>query len=459
MKHLLIFTIILSNILFAGSGNLGFSSARYESQGGTGVANPDRVYSVGMNPAGTMMLGDSSFFQFNVGFPNFGIGINNESFGTPEFEEYFSNDGKSKILSSQEEEEFISLFEDGNELMINSRINFLRVGFLLSPKLGAFTFSIDDNISFRANQPKELVALAMRGNELGSTYNFDDFSYQAAYLRSYSINYARPLITESEGFFKNLNIGVSAKLVQSFGYADFETNSASLHTDSSAKITLAFDAVGRSAAGDELYNQINNDGEFSPIFPSAGGSGIGFDVGAIGELQNGIRLGVSITDIGTINHDTNVEIATHALSTIVEELIESEIDSITDGGNKTISDESFDVTMPTALRFGATIPVHKFVPFMGLLNASIDVHQGLNNNFANSTNTRFAVGAEWLPFQSLPSVLVGYGNDRFNKSRVTLGFGYSIKLFDVYLGSRDFLSTISGGRRASLMLNIRWKIW
>ncbi|MDC1068014.1 DUF5723 family protein [Candidatus Kapabacteria bacterium] len=464
MKNLLIIAILLfASELFAGFGSFGLTSSRYVSQSGVGVANPDRIYSVGLNPAGTMMIGDSSYLQFNVAFPNVSLGFNNSSFEGGDIEKYFNaENGSSKILSVQDEDDFLNLIDGNAESFIQLRLNLFRAGIMISPKIGAFTVSIDDNVAVKSTLPKELMELAFRGNTIGREYNFSNFEYQASVLRSYSLNYARPIISDSKGFIKNLNIGVGVKFVQSFGYADFNTDYASLFTDSSAKLGLNFSGQGRSAAGDELFNEFNdNEGDgFSSPFPSAGGSGIGFDIGGIAQLRNGLQLGLSITDIGTIKFDQNVDISNHSLVTLVEDLTEKEIDSIADGTNKiTAMANEFDIDLPTALRFGITVPVQKFIPMLGILNASVDVSQGFNDNFANSTNTRFAIGAEWLPFQSLPSLMAGVGNDRFNNTRFSLGLGYSIKIFDVYIGSRDFLATISGGKRASVSLNIRWKIW
>jgi hypothetical protein len=463
MKKIFISLIVLSIASFAGFGNYGFMATKFTSQAGVGVANPSRIYSAGLNPAGTIALNDSSFFQFNLVFPNVGVGFNNSAFSGSDFEQYFNaENGSSKILSEQEEDDFISLLDNNAELLFQTRVNILSLGILISPTIGAFTLSIDDNISLRTKLPQDLVTLAFKGNELGREYIFDDFSYQASYLRSISLNYARNIISSSEeGYFKNLNIGAAVKSVSAFGYSEFVTNRARLFTDENAKISIDVDGESKSGAGQEIYDLVNdNSNSLETPIPEAGGSGIGFDLGAVGELQNGIQLGFSITDIGKVTMNNNVEINNHSLVNIIEEITDDEIDSLETGLFKTASSDSeFDVSLPTTLRFGLTIPVQKFIPLPGLFTASVDYHQGFNNNFANSTTPRIAVGAEWLPFESLPSIMAGIGNDRFNELRVAFGLGYSIKVFDVYIGTRDFISTISGGNRASFSLNFRWKIW
>lgn len=462
----IIILITFSSISLAGVGSYGFSSVRNMSQGGTGVANPDRMYSVGLNPAGTIMPADSSFLQFGgLLIPNGALGFNNSMFSFSEIEEYFNaQNGTSRILTEQDENDILDLLDESSEVFGQGRANLFTLGFMLSPTLGAFTITMSDNFTANATIPKQLAELAFRGNELDRTYNFDELSYEAIHLREYTLNYARPIILNSEeGFFKNLNVGIGLKLVQSLGFADLEVSNASLYTDPNAKLVLDFRGVGRTASNQALYNDINEidaDNEVSIPFPDMAGSGFGLNLGGVAELQNGILLGLSITDIGNLTYDTNVEVNDLTLVSIVEDISEKEIDSVSSGPERNLQNVSeFDISLPTALRLGATIPVHKFVPIPGLLNASIDYYQGFNENFSNNTNPRIGIGAEWLPFNALPSIMVGAGNDRFNNIRVTFGLGYSISVFDVYLGTRDFVSTISGGQRASLGLNVRWKIW
>lgn len=460
-KILMFIVIILinANLIFANNGSYGLNSARTTGVGNAGVAMMDRLYSYQINPASLMNFNDSSFIEFtNIAIlPNFNISGSNSILPLKDLNLYFSGvNGEPYYLNDEDKSNIISNFDETGEIFFTSKINILSIAMKFG-NIGALGLSVDGMTSARLSLPSDMARLILYGNPLGETYTFDNFAYQSSFHSVISLSYANNFYHDSTGLLRNLNVGTNLKMYRSIGYADFETSRATVFTNQDANIQFDFLGTARTSAAREVKAMIDDDESISSL-PESAGTGFGIDLGLLGELDNGIRFGFSITDIGVIDYVQNVEIKEFSLNTVVKSATEKEIDSLIDGVNQElIGTESFSIAPPTTLRLGFAVPVHKLTAVPGLLNAYLDYAQGFNNNYSNSLTPRISLGVDWKPFQYSPIFMTGFSNGITGNFRWSLGLGYEIWKIDMYLSTYDVLSIIDPNTNLSFAFNFRWR--
>lgn len=462
MKTSKLIFILISLITFnaySQNGSFGQNSARTIGIGNAGVALMDRLYSNQINPASLMNFNDSSFFEItNIAIlPNFNISGSSNILPIKDLNLYFSGvNGQPYYLKESDKSNIISNIGETGEVFFTSRINLLSVGFKFG-NIGAFGISVDGLANARLNLPSDMVKLVLYGNPLGVTYNFKDFSYQSTFNNVISVSYANRVYSDTVGILKYLNVGTNIKMYNSLGFADFQTSRASVYTNQDAHIQFDFLGTARSSVGPDIKQMIEDDKSIETL-PKSAGTGFGVDLGVLGELDNGIRFGLSITDFGSINYTENSETKEFSLATTVKSVNEKEIDSLIDGvKQKLIGSHSFAITAPTTLRLGFAVPIHKFVSLPGLMNAYFDYAQGFNNNNANATTPRVSLGLDWKPFEYLPILMTGLSNDITGNIRWSLGLGYTVWKMDLYLSTYDVISAISPNTNAAIAFNFRWR--
>jgi len=173
------------------------------------------------------------------------------------------------------------------------------------------------------------------------------------------------------------------------------------------------------------------------------GSGWGFDLGMSLLIYKKLRLGVAITDIGSINWDGNVYqanweakveriaspgLTTNNLQDILESIVISE--DIYDWEGL----EKMKVNLPTRFRLGASYSINP------KLDLGIDVLTPLNSEPGNLESPMFSSGVLYRPatWVELSSGFISGGNHAFN---VPLGATFSISgNWDIGIGVRDVLT-------------------
>lgn len=461
MIKVLIIVLVLATLpVSANFGSFGLNSARTAGVGNAGVAMMDRLYTFQLNPASLRNFNDSTFFEFtNIAvLPNFSINGSNNILPIEDLNLYFSGvNGQPYELKDKDKAKLVSNFDGTGKALFTTKINILSAAFQFSDVVGAFGISIDENISARMFLPSDLARLILYGNPRGEEYNFEDFTYQASWTRSISVSYANNFYRDTVGLLRNLNVGTSIKYYQGMGYADLETQRGRVYTNQDAHIEFDFLATGRASVGSDLDKFVNDEGDLTSL-PSSAGTGMGFDIGVLGELNNGIRFGFSISDIGVINFTEGVQNKEYSLMTTIKSVDDKEIDSLVDGVNEEfIGSKEFSVAPPSTIRLGVAVPIHKLVAFPGLFNAYLDYTQGINNNFANSLTPRISLGVDWQLYESLPIVMTGISNGITGDLRWSIGLGYEVWKLGFYLSTYDMLSVINPNNNVSVAFNFRWR--
>lgn len=462
MIKVLILVLVLASLpVSANFGSFGLNSARTAGVGNAGVAMMDRLYTFQLNPASLRNFNDSTFFEFtNIAvLPNFSINGSNNILPIEDLNLYFSGvNGQPYQLKEKDKAKLVSNFDGTGKALFTTKINILSAAFQFSDVVGAFGISIDENISARMFLPSDLARLILYGNPRGEEYNFEDFSYQASWTRSISVSYANNFYRDTVGLLRNLNVGTSVKYYQGMGYADLETQRGRVYTNQDAHIKFDFLATGRASVGPDLDKFVSDEGNLETL-PVTAGTGMGFDIGVLGELNNGIRFGFSISDIGVINFTEGVQNKEYSLKTNIISVSDKEIDSLVDGVNEEfIGSKEFSVAPPSTIRLGVAVSIHKFVAFPGLFNAYLDYTQGINNNFANSLTPRISLGVDWQLYEALPIIMTGLSNGITGDIRWSLGLGYEVWKLGFYVSTYDMLSVINPNNNLSVAFNFRWRL-
>lgn len=301
--------------------------------------------------------------------------------------------------------------------------------------LGACALTVSDRVGAFADIPRDYVEFILNGNPVGSSYQFDGTKLQASWIREYALSFGGHVPVK---FLKSLSVGLAAKLVHGFGYYEIQRFNTSLTTDERATLTGTVDFLSRRAGMDPASARFIRAYQ---LFPAVAGKGPGFDIGATGELNDFLSFAVSVTDIGSIRWSKGVE-EKQADTTIVvddplNEAQRTMVEDVVKG--KTRQAGPFSTSLPTTLRFGVALDVHRMPQMRNLpgdLLFELDYEQPLVETPFSTTTPRVSLGIEYVPLPWLPlrsGVSFG-GSDRLNAA---LGFGIKLSMFEFELASEN----------------------
>ncbi len=343
-----------------------------------------------LNPAG--LDGDSTTVTFAL-LP-IGVHVGSDFFTYDLYTSYFTgqDSGNTRVarsLSDADKQHILNAFPNGVGT-IGLDLEARPVGLAIHTGLGSMAFTMTENASAAAHIPNEYVRFLFYGNTPGSVYDFRESYVSAWWIRQYGFT----LATTFHHVFglPLLSTGVTVKVVHGFGYAELTRLNSRLETSTNGVLHGTVDMQSRSAGIDPLTGG-GSEG-FSP-FPAPAGTGIGVDLGFATELNNALRLGISVTDIGSITWTRNVRTAQADSSFVVDNPLDA---GQRDGVEKALQGTStpgdpFSTPLPTTIRLGAALkitelPVIRSIVF-GEMNVGCDLAQVLQDAPGNPAGTRF----------------------------------------------------------------------
>ncbi len=457
------------------------ASGRLVSMGGLSTAVSTDVDAIGTNPAnlaavsnGTVVI-DLVPFTMNAGSDFLSIGLYNDYFtGTGEV----NSDGKKvgTFLTQSDKQKILDAFPGGvGNVRFNTNVRPLAVSVRNSNY--AIGFAIDDWAGARVTLPNSLL-FPLDGNQPGSTIPFNELSTRSWWYRTYSVDYAMKLqqvLVIPEDLVKDLQVGVGLKYVTGFSYTSIQSTNSSLYTnpaDYSYTVNMGFDAVRAGLLSNVISKAVKSDvGDtvvsFNPFAPQ--GTGFGFDIGASGRILDFIKVGVSLTNVGSISWnkdvvttsgDTSFTYSGFTPAQANEPGSKSNLDSLKNAFNNYFKNRdalgsTFSTSLPTSLNFGGAVRLDELFPTIpGQLMIGIDYHQGLNNSFYNTTVPEFVLGAEWKPVGLLP-IRTGFGFGGLYGFRWSAGFGIDLPSWNLDLGLGTFNDIVAptDAKNISVVLN------
>lgn len=381
--------------------------------------------------------------------PSFGFSLRTDFVNYDIYNNYFTGvdtggpNKTSRYLSDNDKNNILGLFPSGiaeTHADFDIRLFGLTIH---NDFLGDIGFTVTDRAAMNFDLPQDYVRFFFFGlDSTGSTYNLSGTNVEAWYLREYAVSYARRLPFVP---IKDFSAGFSVKMIQGYAVVWTQKYNATFGNqvvrDSAGNITNYilngnFDSQVLRAQS-ENFNQKTS---FTP-FPTPAGTGLGIDLGVNGEVMRGVRAGLSVTDIGSVNWTANTkQLVASSTVHMTNPAASDEADSLkTDFKGKDTLAGAFSTPLPTCLRLGVAIQVDD-LPFVGWFPGqwliACEYQQGFNNSPGNSVRARFSLGTEYriLPFLPLRTGLSLGGVDRFNWAG---GFGLDFGTFTWNFGSEN----------------------
>jgi len=201
------------------------------------------------------------------------------------------------------------------------------------------------------------------------------------------------------------------------------------------------------------------------MFPAPAGTGFGLDLGVASDVNEYLRVGLSITDIGSVRWSGNVdEIVRTGTIHLDDPLNEAQRDSVENAVmGETRSGGEFTTSLPTTLRLGVAVELHK-IPglkefFWREWTLACDYNQGLVESAGVAALGRLSMGLEFRPWNFLPlrTGLSFFGADGFS---FAFGFGLHSGSFEFDLASEhvNYMLSEESFAHGSVALGMRVKI-
>ncbi|MFC2129892.1 DUF5723 family protein [Bacteroidota bacterium] len=460
-----VFLLLSFTYLNAQYGSFGTTDAQNIGMGNT-FSSAFGTLAIGKNPAFIAYPKDTtSIITFQI--PNFSVKALEPSLTLDDFNNYF-NYPTSRDLSDNEKQDMYNAFDGDPSLYMNIGSKLFAISWMHSKELGAFAFSTTDYAAGSLKIPLTLIDLVLNGNAQNTSYSFDNMDLSFWWIRMHTLSYAREIMEFEEGsLIRNLTGGISLKMVSGFAYAGLEEIDASIATGENNTLKGKVHYLARTAFSRDMGVEY----EFDPITPDenygygmeSAGSGFGVDLGFAADLDHGLRIGLAITDIGSITWDKGTAEYKADGDIEINDLFDKdqreELETFLDDSSYAIG--SFSTSLPTALRLSIAYDLTSMVEAIpGELILGLGYHQGFNKMPGNSATPRIALGAKWKTLPYIPIISTGFTNGRAGNLRWTFGLGYSSSVIDIAFATQDLISLLSssGSPYVSAALNFIWKI-
>jgi len=376
----------------------GMSNARSVAMGGAYTALARGIEAPSWNPAN---LGLSSRRMFRLNFVSLGVGIHNNSFNKKDYDLY---NGKS--LTAQDKSDILAAIPAyGLQGDIDTEVQAMGIN------IGRFALTSSGMAASRFIVPKDLVELALYGNELDRTYDIDATDGEGWAVSSFAVSTAFRL---SVPMFREFSVGVSAKYIKGLAYGKL--------------------VEGRSTALTDI-NGFHTSGSVV-IDRALGGNGYAFDFGAAGAINDNwsVSLGFAnvLSSVGWSDRTKRYTYTFNADSLTVELLDGADFDSLFVDSEETVDIDPFSTRLPAQLRFGVARTSRR-------LTLAFDYLQGLSTTPGVSTKPKLAFGTEYRLIHFLP-LRTGFSVGGRNGFSSSVGFAFDFSAF-----SWDFALASRGG--------------
>ena len=469
-KHIVLLSVVVSSTLYASGDNF---SARLVGMGRTFTAISRGLDAVGSNPA-NLALNDRDA-TFTLSLAPLGLSVGSDFINYGIYQEFFTgvpdptpedpNHRSSKVLSPDDKSKILGLFPGGIS-RTQAKIGMSPLGFSL--QLGDLGFAFVPSVQVASNIdiPEGFMKMFLTGfrdDPQGTSYNLDNTAAGLSIVASFNLSAAYKLPVELPEV-TDVAVGIGVKYLLGIAYATtdhyqstIETNNVHQHTDENGKTYYLPETI--HANYDFLQFWAFDTSDYMPA-----GSGIGFDIGASGIVMNMFRVGLSVTDIGSITWDKGNHAITGKGDLSIHGIDPKYglLDTLSTAfKGKTQDTTAFTYSLPTALNIGVEIPMEKIIPEIPFRwRVAVDGHFGFNNVPGNSTIPQIALGTEinplwgWFPLRT--GILIG-GRQRFGWSA---GFGLHLaNTFDLDIATQSvaLLANPNSFRTGSFVFGMRFR--
>jgi hypothetical protein len=408
---------------------------------------------IGINPAN---LGRSTDFKVAFTIGELGAGIGSQSLTKTTFKHLIYD--SDQALTPADKALLVKQLTGDNVLNLNFDVTTLGLAVTLPNGLGGIAFSnrqrVGGHLALNSNAADIIVngqnASIMKqyyqprtdGTTAPTNPNaptvsaaLDGTNIQAAWTSEYNLSYGVQVL-DNEGF--KLSAGVGYRYIQGIGIADIRISSGSLYAYNS--LSPLFKVKYGNLATNPSFNLESGSG-LSPV-----GKGNGFDFGLAAEIGKIVRVGASVTDIGSMTWTGNVLQASDQKLQQTSSTGLNSYDVFGEIGRQFDQDKKSLFTyeaakerkssLPAKMRLGGGVRISQF------FEAGLDVTLPLNEVAGNLTAPFVGVGVDYKPIHWLKLSSGFTGGAGYGKS-LPLGLTFVTPVWEAGISTRDVVGLLS----------------
>lgn len=279
----------------------------------------------------------------------------------------------------------------------------------------------------------------------------------AWWIRKYTIGYAKNFKMKKNSFVKNIAVGFSAGLVHGFGNVSTYESKINIGTygvkyDNNAGVNHADSIKGKQdfhtqLAVTDFFRDYGDGAETHfNLFPKPAGKGFCIDLGLTVQVNDAIRIGASVTDIGRITWDYNTITNNDTDSFAYYDFFlatwdQTYNDLVNDLGGYYTQDSgtAFTTGMPTKFRAGIMYqPSQRFL-------VEFNWAKGTNDLPGNTSSSIYSLCAEYFPLDFIP-VRVGISLGGPGGLYLSAGTGLKLRNLNIDIGAHGINQSIADKR-------------
>lgn len=439
----------------------GHYSAKSLGLGGTGTAYLDTYHANFVNPANLLLNADSKpstsigllgGLSATAGGPLMNISVYNRHFTSGD------------VVGPQAIDEWFGSAM-GNNRRMGMEVDVIPIAASWRGDKMAFSLAFRNRALFTGSVNRGFSEILLTGisQDRFSEPQPVNFSSEGVAFSELSAGFSYELLELPAllGIGKNVKVfaGVAPKYLIPHYTSSIDFNSTLQVTDNEVihDFSYTFSTVGELTSQFEDYYQArqdpNFDGEIGDYvdpdgtsFTEIQGAGFGIDLGGTVEMdlagplrgvfswiggEKTLRVGLSITDVGSITYDNNggqfsadetftwdgIDIEDGLSDNFADSVRQEIYQNYTPSENNTIIEK-----LPTKLNFGAQLQA-------GNLGFAFDLQKGLYETGMNSPRLALGFGAEYKLFNVIP-LRAGYRTGGLTSSSITFGTGLELRNFE-----------------------------
>ncbi|RTQ50177.1 hypothetical protein EJV47_11120 [Hymenobacter gummosus] len=414
--------------------------SNFGSTGRGGVANTfvSDYQAIGINPANLARIGSP---KVAVGLLQFGVGVGSQSLTREQMMRFIKR--VDDRLTQAEKQELAKAFTSDNALNVNADVTTFGAAVSL---LGLGTVAISNQQRFvsHAGLNKNMAEILFLGKNAPIYQNYqpgtaplvstalEGTRLQMSWLNEFNVAFGRRIL-DNDMF--QLSAGVGYRYIEGVGVIDIRAEDGKLNAFGS--VSPLFDINYGDVVRNPQFNYRSGGSGLRPV-----GKGNGFDLGVAIETGKALRLGLSLTDVGSMKWTGNLLTAndqrlkqlnstgvnTYNFFKEAAQLVAAGTDSLFQYQPSAERSES----LPTKLRAGAGLRISEY------FEVGLDATIPLNNVAGNLPKPFIGAGVDfkpirWLRLSSGLSSGAGYGFS------LPLGVTLATKHYEAGLSTRDLV--------------------
>lgn len=412
--------------------------SNFGSTGRGGVANTfvSDYQAIGINPANLARIGSP---KVSVGLLQYGVGLGSQSLTREQMLRFVKR--ADEKMSTADKQELARAFTSDNALNLNADVTTFGASVDILG-LGTVAVSNQQRVVSHIGLNKNMAEIIFLGKNAPIYQNYSPTAaplvstalegtrMQMSWLNEFNVAFGRRLL-DNDLF--QLSAGVGYRYIEGVGVVDIRAEGGKLNAFGA--VSPLFDINYGSLARNPQFNYRNGGTGLRPV-----GTGNGFDLGVAIETGKALRIGLSLTDVGSMTWKGNLltandqklkelnsaGIGSYNFFKEAAQLVAAGTDSLFQYQPSASRSES----LPTKLRGGVGFRISEF------FEVGLDATVPLNEAAGNLPKPFVGAGVDfkpvhWLRLSSGLSGGAGYGFS------LPLGVSLATKHYEAGISTRD----------------------